>query len=103
MDITVRDLTIQLGSGERAVRQECALLNDIIQGPWVVLSSGVAPDDFPQAVEWACREGASGFLAGRAVWRNVIGAPDVARALTDDAAARLRRLCDVVDRVVDRH
>jgi len=89
--------------GERAVRQECARLNDIIQGPWVVLSSGVAPDDFPQAVEWACREGASGFLAGRAVWRNVIGAPDVARALTDDAAERLRRLCDVVDRVVDRH
>ena len=89
--------------GERAVRQECERLNDIIQGPWVVLSSGVAPDDFPQAVEWACREGASGFLAGRAVWRNVIGAADVARALTDDAAKRLRRLCDVVDRVVDRH
>lgn len=89
--------------GERAVRHECARLNDIIQGPWVVLSSGVAPDDFPQAVEWACREGASGFLAGRAVWRNVIGAPNVARALTDDAAERLRRLCDVVDRVVDRH
>ena len=89
--------------GERAVRQECARLNDIIQGPWVVLSSGVAPDDFPQAVEWACREGAAGFLAGRAVWRNVIGAPDVARALTDDAAVRLRRLCDVVDRVVDRN
>ena len=35
--------------------------------------SGVAPDDFPQAVDWACREGASGFLAGRAVWRSTIG------------------------------
>lgn len=86
--------------GERAVRQECARLNRIIKGPWVVLSSGVSPDDFPLAVEWACREGASGFLAGRAVWRNVIGAPDVAQALADDAAVRLQRLCDVVDRVV---
>jgi len=62
----------------------------------------VSPDDFPQAVEWACREGASGFLAGRAVWRNVIGQADVGRALVDDAAVRLARLCDVVDRVVVR-
>lgn len=86
--------------GESAVREASARLNQTIQGPWVVLSSGVSPDDFPQAVEWACREGASGFLAGRAVWRNVIGSSDIPRALIDDAAVRLQRLCDVVDRVV---
>ena len=86
--------------GERAVREASARLNDTIRGPWVVLSSGVSPDEFPQAVEWACREGASGFLAGRAVWRNVIGSSDIPRALIDDAAVRLQRLCDVVDRVV---
>jgi sulfofructosephosphate aldolase len=67
-----------------------------------VLSSGVSPDDFPQAVEWACREGACGFLAGRAVWRSVIGKSDIPRALMEDAAVRLQRLCDVVDRVVVR-
>lgn len=33
--------------GEIAVRTECAKLTQIIAGPWVVLSSGVAPDDFP--------------------------------------------------------
>lgn len=88
--------------GERAVRDACARLTRTIYGPWVVLSSGVSPDAFPQAVEWACREGASGFLAGRAVWRNVIGTPDVQRALVDDAAVRLERLCNVVDRVVVR-
>jgi sulfofructosephosphate aldolase len=42
----------------------------------------------------------SGFLAGRAVWRGVIGQPDIRRALREDALPRLRRLCDVVDRVV---
>ncbi len=88
--------------GERAVREASARLNDTIRGPWVVLSSGVSPDDFPQAVEWACQEGASGFLAGRAVWRNVIGSSDIPRALIYDAAVRLQRLCDVVDRVVVR-
>ncbi|WP_198083438.1 aldolase [Variovorax sp. E3] len=86
--------------GEKAVRDECAQLTTIIQGPWVVLSSGVAPDDFPRAVEWACKEGASGFLAGRAVWRNVIGSADVEKSLRDDAVVRLQRLCEVVDRVV---
>jgi sulfofructosephosphate aldolase len=86
--------------GEAAVRAGCAALTRVIQSPWVVLSSGVAPDDFPVAVEWACREGASGFLAGRAVWRGVVGTPNTEEALVTDAVPRLQALCDVVDRVV---
>jgi sulfofructosephosphate aldolase len=101
-DLYKAEVPLHGKGGERAVREASARLNKTIQGPWVVLSSGVSPDDFPQAVEWACREGASGFLAGRAVWRNVIGNPDIHRALIDDAAVRLKRLCDVVDRVVVR-
>lgn len=86
--------------GEKAVRDECAALTRIINGPWVVLSSGVSPDDFPGAVTWACKEGASGFLAGRAVWRNSIGARDIDKALREDAIPRLQRLCDTVDKAV---
>jgi sulfofructosephosphate aldolase len=89
------------GKGSEAeVRREAAELTRVIEGPWVVLSSGVSPDDFPTAVEWACREGASGFLAGRAVWKGVIGSPDIETALKNDAIPRLQKLCDVVDRVV---
>lgn len=89
------------GSGTEAeIRGACAKLTNLIGSPWVVLSSGVTPDRFPQAVEWACREGASGFLAGRAVWRNVIGNPDMTSALKADAVPRLQKLVDVVDRVV---
>ena len=92
----------RFGAGTEAdVRRECAKLAAAIGGPWVVLSSGVAPDHFPTAVEWACREGASGFLAGRAVWRGVIGREDVERALREDAVQRLRRLTDVVDEAVN--
>jgi sulfofructosephosphate aldolase len=87
-------------ASESEVRRESAKLSNAIRGPWVVLSSGVSSDHFPTAVEWACREGASGFLAGRAIWRNVIGQTNVERALQEDAVPRLRRLCDVVDRVV---
>jgi sulfofructosephosphate aldolase len=89
------------GAGpEREVRNACAAINRAVDGEWVVLSSGVKPDAFPQAVEWACQEGASGFLAGRAVWSGAIGQPDLRRALQQDSVPRLQKLCDVVDRAV---
>ena len=48
----------------------------------------------------AVLEGASGFLAGRGVWRNAIGKGDERKALVEDALPRLQRLCDVVDEAV---
>jgi sulfofructosephosphate aldolase len=91
------------GEGPEAeIRRRCAELTGCIASPWVVLSSGVHRDAFPRAVTLACREGASGFLAGRAVWRSVLGASDLNAALRDDAVPRLRRLADVVDEAVSR-
>ncbi len=37
--------------------------------PWVILSAGVDIAEFVHNVEIASKEGASGFLAGRAVWK----------------------------------
>jgi sulfofructosephosphate aldolase len=64
--------------------------------PWVVLSAGVALEDFATGVEAACRGGASGFLAGRAVWRDAIG-PDPEPALLERSVPRLLRLGEIVD------
>jgi tagatose 1,6-diphosphate aldolase len=47
----------------------CNQLNEASQVPWVLLSAGVNFDLFYQEVEVACRAGASGFLAGRALWQ----------------------------------
>jgi len=69
-----------------------------IGGPWVVLSQGVAPERFLAAVTAACRGGASGFLAGRALWSDVVGAADVPAALRRVSVPRLEALADVVDR-----
>lgn len=82
------------------IRRGCAEITDAVASPWVVLSSGVPQDTFPRAVELAIEAGASGFLAGRAVWRGCIGAGDVHNALREDAVDRLRRLCDVVDHAI---
>jgi sulfofructosephosphate aldolase len=80
---------------QRAASEE---LGRAITGPWVVLSQGVERDDFASAVEAACRGGASGFLAGRAVWSDVVGWPDVAGRLREVSVPRLERLVEIVDR-----
>lgn len=84
-------------ASEQEVRAGCRQLSRTIDGPWVVLSSGVPEDVFPQAVAWACQEGASGFLAGRAVWASSLGQPDTVGDLSTNAVQRLERLCDIVD------
>ncbi len=79
-----------------------ARLNDLIKMPWVILSSGVAPDLFPRAVRAAMQSGASGFLAGRAVWSATIGMPDQELMLKDLAVPRLKVLGDIVDEAMAR-
>jgi sulfofructosephosphate aldolase len=64
-----------------------------------VLSNGTAGDRFADAAVAACHGGASGFLAGRAIWQATLTAPDTRRALETTAAARLRDLAARVDGV----
>jgi sulfofructosephosphate aldolase len=73
-------------------------LGRAIATPWVVLSQGVERDAFPAAVEAACRGGASGFLAGRALWSDVVGAVEVPARLREVSVPRLERLAEIVDR-----
>jgi sulfofructosephosphate aldolase len=65
--------------------------------PWVVLSQGVAADDFPSAVRAACEGGASGFLAGRALWTSTLGEDDPTDVLREVSVPRLRELGEIVD------
>lgn len=82
---------------EAQIARVCAELTATLPVPWVVLSQGVAIEDFPAAVQIACRAGASGFLAGRGVWSDTIGPGDPAPLLRSQSAQRLRRLGETVD------
>ncbi|EDJ0658196.1 sulfofructosephosphate aldolase [Salmonella enterica] len=75
-------------------------LNGHINMPWVILSSGVDEKLFPRAVRGAMEAGASGFLAGRAVWSSVIGLPDTELMLRDVSAPKLQRLGEIVDEMM---
>ena len=87
------------GTGDRREQRDASeRLNASITGPWVVLSQGVERPAFLPAVEAACRAGASGFLAGRALWSDVVGRADVPAALRELSVPRLEALIEVVDR-----
>jgi sulfofructosephosphate aldolase len=89
-----------LGAGEDAEIVEAARrLTGVLSCPWVVLSNGTPGSRFPDAAVAACRGGASGFLAGRAIWQASITAPDVDADLATSAAARLRELAARIDDV----
>ena len=65
-----------------------------------MLSQGVPVDKFANAVEIACRNGASGFLAGRAIWADTVREPDYAAAIRTRSVARLKDLIAIVDATV---
>lgn len=70
------------------VRAVLADLDRAAPVPWVLLSAGVGPHEFAFALELACLAGASGFLAGRAVWYDALEAyPDL-----DAVRERLERV-----------
>lgn len=75
-------------------------LNDQINMPWVILSSGIDANLFCRAVRIAMTAGASGFLAGRAVWSSVISLPDTELMLKDISVPRLRHLGNIVDELI---
>jgi sulfofructosephosphate aldolase len=76
----------------------CREITDALPVPWVVLSQGVPRDEFPQAVDDACKGGARGFLAGRALWTNTLAADDPNELLRTQSVPRLQALIEIVDR-----
>jgi sulfofructosephosphate aldolase len=76
----------------------CREITEALPVPWVVLSQGVPRDEFPQAVESACKGGARGFLAGRALWTNTLAADDPTELLRTQSVPRLQELTEIVDR-----
>jgi tagatose 1,6-diphosphate aldolase len=85
---------------EGAMLRWCRELTDAAGRPWVLLSAGVGYDTFRRQVEMACEGGASGFLAGRAIWQEVPGLSEGERDafLRDTAAPRLDELTDIANR-----
>ena len=83
---------------ESKMRDYCCQLTEVCNGiPWVLLSAGVDFSTFQQQVEIACESGASGFVAGRAIWKETLhlsSATERDQFLNSIAISRLRVLAD---------
>lgn len=79
------------------ITRRARLIDEALPVPWVVLSQGVDPADFPRAVEASCKGGASGMLAGRAVWTATLGADDPTELLRAHSVPKLQELAAIVD------
>jgi len=82
---------------DAAVTAGARRITAALQCPWVVLSNGTALERFGDAAVAAGRGGASGFLAGRALWLDAITSPDPRRHLETVSADRLRSLAARID------
>lgn len=81
-----------------AITRNAERISEAIGSPWVVLSNGVKQPFFNDAVKACALGGASGFLAGRAVWADIVGSNDIPKALREVSIPRLEQLADIVDR-----
>ncbi len=90
----------ELGDDPERGREACARLTAESAAPWVVLSGGASPGQFERRLEIACREGASGFLAGRSVWGDALAGDKAGRRarLRELAVTRLERYGEIADR-----
>jgi tagatose 1,6-diphosphate aldolase len=80
-------------------RAGCEELSAACAVPWVLLSAGVNFETFAQQTAVACEAGASGFLAGRAIWKEAATMTPADRAafLSTTATDRLNHLIELAD------
>lgn len=88
-----------------AWRDACAELNDACAVPWVLLSAGVPFDTFLLQTRIAGEAGASGVIAGRAVWHDAVTSDATTRrrflaTVGRDRARQLSELCAAVARPI---
>ena len=103
--LNARDVPDPLDEEQRAIDEAQRWFNDLdaaAKVPWVMLSAGATKQAFTRILTYAYRAGASGFLAGRAIWWDEMQAfPDIERARTSLRSTSAAYMVDI-NRMTDR-
>jgi tagatose 1,6-diphosphate aldolase len=88
-------------SDQRVWMKACAELTRAVKIPWALLSAGIDYSTFLQQARVACQAGASGVIAGRAIWGEAVELDRQARInfLRTTAVERLKEIkqeCDTL-------
>ncbi len=94
---------VNVEAEESAWRDACEELTEASDAPWVLLSAGVSYDVFLKQVRTACEAGASGVMAGRAVWKEAVTLDRLMRntflqSVGYERMRRLQSLCEALGR-----
>lgn len=81
---------VDTDEGAAASVEACKQLDAAVDVPWVILSAGVGYADFRTQVQISSEAGASGYLAGRSIWRDAVSTHDPATRTNAIAEARGR-------------
>lgn len=80
-------------------RETCEAVSKASTVPWVLLSAGVDFSTFETQTQIACEAGASGWLAGRAIWKESVtmSPEDRTKFLATTAPERIARLTAIAN------
>jgi len=100
IDVLKAEFPLELRHAEQLGQdpvEACRELDEASETPWVVLSAGVDFPEFKENVRYTVQNGASGFLGGRAIWKEAIGRKDMDKFLATTGVSRLNELAEIVD------
>lgn len=85
---------VNVDKDEKSWRAACDAMSAVSTVPWVLLSAGVDFDTFVVQARVACQAGASGYLAGRAIWKEAVAMTpaDRQRFIQEQGIKRLETL-----------
>ncbi|TFL19945.1 tagatose 1,6-diphosphate aldolase [Jannaschia formosa] len=90
-----------IAAGDASVQALFDEMGGLAGRPWVMLSAGAGKDDFATVLDYAYAAGASGYLAGRAIWLDAFREwPDMEamrRGLQRDSVPYMERLNALTD------
>jgi tagatose 1,6-diphosphate aldolase len=100
IDVLKAEFPADLGyeKDDKKLLEFCCELNQASRLPWVLLSAGLNFELFKKEVEIASKAGASGFLAGRALWQEGVHIRSRAERMIffkTTAASRLKELAEI--------
>jgi tagatose 1,6-diphosphate aldolase len=86
---------------DKKLEKYCQALSQASKLPWVLLSAGADFETFRKEIEIACRNGASGFMAGRALWQEatrISSRNERNSFFKDKTVARLNEITGIADK-----
>ncbi len=89
-----------LPGGESEWRDACAELTEASPRPWTLLSGGEGFETFAKQLAVACENGASGYVAGRAVWNDLVAS---GVAVDGPEVGEARRRIEVLSEIAASH